>query len=174
MMICFKHSLTLFVTSTAVETKSKEIKMKNKAMKVLLTTTMILGSATALAGNYQNQTASGYDTAPKDIPDSRTQNKPMHKMDKSAAATDTWSNDRTSPRMTDSMRNIKKAQKVLNKKGFKVGPEDGVIGQRTRSAIMDYQNENDLTATGSLNQETLQRMDIEPTSRTRNSDSYSE
>jgi len=148
--------------------------MKNKAMNVLLTTSMILGSATAFAGNYQNQTASGYDTSPKDIPESRTHNKPMHEMDKTTAATDTLFHDITNPRMTDSMRNIKKAQQVLNKRGFKVGPEDGVIGQRTRSAIMDYQNENDLTTTGSLNDETLNEMNISPATNTRNSNTYSE
>jgi peptidoglycan hydrolase-like protein with peptidoglycan-binding domain len=148
--------------------------MKNKAMKILLITTMILGSSGAIAGDYQNKTASGYDTAPKDIPDFQARNNTMHRMNKEAAGTGTWTVDKKSPRTTDSIRNIKKAQKVLNKKGFKVGPEDGVIGQRTRSAIMDYQNEHDLTATGSLNRETLKRMNIPTSFRSRDSNLYSE
>jgi len=45
---------------------------------------------------------------------------------------------------------VRNAQIFLNELGYNAGPEDGVIGSTTRSAIRAYQYDNGLTATGDL------------------------
>ena len=46
-----------------------------------------------------------------------------------------------------------RVQQTLNALGFNAGPADGVFGQRTRSAIRQWQDENGLDATGYLTRE---------------------
>lgn len=46
------------------------------------------------------------------------------------------------------------AQDQLNRLGYDSGHEDGVVGVKTRSALMDFQRNNGLAATGTLNPDT--------------------
>jgi len=71
---------------------------------------------------------------------------------------------------------VRESQHSLHERGYSTGTIDGVLGSRTRSAIMDFQKENSLKATGRLDKETLERLDIESdyNKKTFNSNQYSE
>ncbi len=161
--------------------------MKNKAMNVLLTTTMILGSATALAGStgsYQDKSASNYHTSPDHVNSNRSQNESMNKpmrsyddVNTTASSTERWSKKSQDKKMLEartSMNDVKRVQEALNQKGFAAGTTDGIIGAKTRAAITKFQKENNLAATGSLNQQTLEKMNIERNFKPEASDTYAE
>jgi peptidoglycan hydrolase-like protein with peptidoglycan-binding domain len=71
---------------------------------------------------------------------------------------------------------VRKSQSSLQERGYNTGASDGVIGSRTKSAIMDFQKENSLPQTGNLNRETLERLNIDSdySKKTYESDQYSE
>lgn len=52
------------------------------------------------------------------------------------------------------------AQKLLTILGFNPGPADGVMGNKTRNAISEYQKQQGLATTGELDSVTLARMGI--------------
>lgn len=49
-------------------------------------------------------------------------------------------------------------QRTLNNLGHACGPEDGVMGPKTRSCIRSFQKANDLEVTGKVNEATYQKM----------------
>jgi hypothetical protein len=51
-------------------------------------------------------------------------------------------------------------QKVLNKKGYDAGVEDGIYGRGTKAAVILFQQENGLVVNGELNQRTLTTLNI--------------
>ena len=53
---------------------------------------------------------------------------------------------------------VQKAQRVLKDLGFNPGPIDGKWGHRTRSAVLEFQQKNNLPATGDLNVETQKKL----------------
>jgi len=54
---------------------------------------------------------------------------------------------------------IMAVQKALNNSGFKV-KEDGFMGKHTRQALMKYQKDNNLKATGKADMETMAKLGI--------------
>lgn len=56
---------------------------------------------------------------------------------------------------------VKKAQQQLTKIGYDPGPVDGKMGQKTEEAIKNFQRDNALTITGTLNEETLGKLGID-------------
>jgi peptidoglycan hydrolase-like protein with peptidoglycan-binding domain len=57
---------------------------------------------------------------------------------------------------------IRAVQQGLDKQGFKVGPADGVWGQRTESAIANFQRARGMTASGELDAHTLAALGLLP------------
>src|ERR1700726_1878691 len=49
---------------------------------------------------------------------------------------------------------LQQAQTLLNEKGFNVGDVDGVLGPRTRRAVMAFQRQRGLEPTGQIDQQT--------------------
>lgn len=49
---------------------------------------------------------------------------------------------------------IKSAQEALNRAGYKSGPEDGLIGKKTRKALKNFQRDSGLPVTGILDDKT--------------------
>lgn len=43
---------------------------------------------------------------------------------------------------------IKKVQEALNEKGYDCGNADGIMGKKSKQALMDFQKDNDLTIDG--------------------------
>jgi hypothetical protein len=56
-------------------------------------------------------------------------------------------------------------QQKLSKQGYYRGEVDGVLGPETRRAIVRYQSNNGLRATGSLTPETLQSLSLQRVAR---------
>jgi peptidoglycan hydrolase-like protein with peptidoglycan-binding domain len=83
-------------------------------------------------------------------------------------------------RMDDSgtrVSNLEKEKKkdieqALEDKGFEPGSVDGVIDSKTQSAISQFQRDNNLPATGMVNEQTAKRLgvDIIPSSSERQSE----
>ena len=57
-----------------------------------------------------------------------------------------------------SAADVKSMQVALKDKGFDPGPADGVMGPRTRAALMDYQRKEGLTPTGRWDDETAMKL----------------
>lgn len=51
-------------------------------------------------------------------------------------------------------------QKALNGRGYDAGEPDGIPGPQTRSAIRDFQSNNDMVADGHASQDVLERLDL--------------
>jgi localization factor PodJL len=52
---------------------------------------------------------------------------------------------------------VREAQRLLNAAGFDAGPVDGIVGPRTKRALIKYQAANGLEVTGELDAATLAR-----------------
>jgi peptidoglycan hydrolase-like protein with peptidoglycan-binding domain len=61
---------------------------------------------------------------------------------------------------TSQPRFIREAQRSLGELGYRPGPIDGVVGRRTRDALARYQRAQKIPVTGSLDAETMVRLDI--------------
>lgn len=71
--------------------------------------------------------------------------------------------------------NVKDVQSALSAHGLAVGSIDGVIGPKTRAALRDFQADNGLAVTGSINQETIQKLGLNfETDATQANDIYAE
>jgi peptidoglycan hydrolase-like protein with peptidoglycan-binding domain len=55
---------------------------------------------------------------------------------------------------------VRQAQKVLKEKGFDVGEVDGVLGPRTRKALIAFQRQQRLEASGQIDQQTASALGI--------------
>lgn len=55
---------------------------------------------------------------------------------------------------------IRQAQMQLNKRGFNAGPQDGVWGPETESAIREFQRSRGLEVTGRLNDRTMKELGV--------------
>lgn len=57
-------------------------------------------------------------------------------------------------------RFVRDAQRALHDLGYEPGPIDGILGMRTRAALVRYQQAKGLPTTGWLDTETMARLDI--------------
>ena len=57
-------------------------------------------------------------------------------------------------------RFVRDAQRALKDLGYDVGPVDGSIGPKTRSALLRFQRSRGLPMTGELDAESMARLDI--------------
>jgi localization factor PodJL len=57
---------------------------------------------------------------------------------------------------------VREVQMKLNQKGFDVGGPDGVMGPRTKDALMQFQRQQGLAASGEIDNETMAALDIGP------------
>jgi localization factor PodJL len=58
----------------------------------------------------------------------------------------------------DMKQAITNIQAILNKNGYDAGPADGMMGQKTRSAIMAFQTDNGMTADGEVSEALLNKL----------------
>ena len=62
---------------------------------------------------------------------------------------------------------VRMVQRTLNNRGFRAGPPDGVLHERTRMALREFQRSENLEDTGRLNERTLAALGVhEPTATT--------
>jgi len=55
---------------------------------------------------------------------------------------------------------VRDVQQALQNKGYDVGPIDGVMGQRTQSALREFQQQQGLTRSGRIDQQTMSALDV--------------
>ena len=60
--------------------------------------------------------------------------------------------------------NIKEVQQALKDKGYDPGPVDGVMGSKTKDALKSFQSASNLSATGTLNSETAEKLGVQSSS----------
>jgi peptidoglycan hydrolase-like protein with peptidoglycan-binding domain len=53
---------------------------------------------------------------------------------------------------------VQKMQKMLNEKGHMAGPEDGIMGPKTKKALSEFQTSQGLPATGKPDMETMKAL----------------
>lgn len=70
-----------------------------------------------------------------------------------------------------SKETIYSVQEALNNNGYKCGTPDGIIGKKTKAAIKEYQKDNDLKVTGSINKTLLKLLGITETKASASSSS---
>ena len=63
---------------------------------------------------------------------------------------------------------VRDAQDALQKKGYDVGQIDGVMGPKTSAALREFQQAQGLSASGSLDQQTLSALDVQSDARSGN------
>jgi peptidoglycan hydrolase-like protein with peptidoglycan-binding domain len=56
---------------------------------------------------------------------------------------------------------VKQAQQALNDKGFNVGTPDGIAGPKTAAAVKKFQQQQNIGASGQLDQQTLAALGIQ-------------
>src|SRR5437870_3852463 len=56
--------------------------------------------------------------------------------------------------------NVRTAQQALRDQGYNPGPIDGVMGPRTSAAVRDYQTKEGLTASGQLDDATMDKLGV--------------
>jgi peptidoglycan hydrolase-like protein with peptidoglycan-binding domain len=54
--------------------------------------------------------------------------------------------------------NICKAQEQLSKLKYDPGPADGIMGSKTKNAIMSFQRDNNLIVSGELDESTIKKL----------------
>ncbi len=59
-----------------------------------------------------------------------------------------------------SSEQIRQVQQKLQEEGHNPGPIDGVWGPQTQAAVRDFQQQNNLQATGQLDQRTMQELGV--------------
>lgn len=71
---------------------------------------------------------------------------------------DEWTEGDTTTAGIDMEKAVSSIQIILNKNGYDAGPTDGVMGERTRSAIQAFQKDNDMTPSGDVDKELVQAL----------------
>ena len=56
---------------------------------------------------------------------------------------------------------VMQVQKALNEAGYSAGPEDGVLGTQTHSAISEFQQAQGMEATGELDRDTINALGLD-------------
>ena len=74
---------------------------------------------------------------------------------------DVWKNTATNVASVSTKDMIRSAQEMLTQQGFDPGPSDGVMGAKTRDAIMAFQQRTGLKIDGKLTAELLNKLQSE-------------
>ena len=63
-----------------------------------------------------------------------------------------WEEPGTKTASIDMKKAIANVQKILNKNGYEAGGADGVMGEKTKNAIIAFQTDNGLEPTGEIDE----------------------
>ena len=69
-----------------------------------------------------------------------------------------WSEDATTTGTVDMKQAVRNIQAILNKNNYDAGPADGIMGQKTKNAIMSFQAANGMTADGEVTEELVKAL----------------
>ncbi|WP_198023556.1 SEL1-like repeat protein, partial [Mesorhizobium sp. LSJC280B00] len=85
--------------------------------------------------------------------------KPLDPAANSADVPESWQDG--TPQTTagiDMKKAVQNIQRILNKNGYEAGNPDGMMGQKTKNAIMAFQADNDMKATGAIDEKLVKAL----------------
>ncbi|RUU47286.1 peptidoglycan-binding protein [Mesorhizobium sp. M6A.T.Ce.TU.002.03.1.1] len=85
--------------------------------------------------------------------------KPLDPAANSADIPESWQDG--TPQTTasvDMKKAVQNIQRILNKNGYEAGNPDGLMGLKTKNAIMAFQTDNDMTATGTVDEKLVKAL----------------
>ncbi|MER9231923.1 peptidoglycan-binding protein [Mesorhizobium sp. M0622] len=85
--------------------------------------------------------------------------KPLDPAANSADIPESWQDG--TPQTTagiDMKKAVQNIQRILNKNGYEAGNPDGMMGQKTKNAIMAFQTDNDMKATGAIDEKLVKAL----------------
>ena len=71
---------------------------------------------------------------------------------------DSWQENKDKTASIDMKKAVQNIQALLNKKGYDAGNPDGVMGGKTKTAIVAFQNDNDMEPTGQINEKLVRAL----------------
>ena len=71
---------------------------------------------------------------------------------------DSWQENQDRTASIDMKKAVRNIQAILNKKGYDAGNPDGVMGGKTKTAIVAFQNDNDMEPTGEINEKLVRAL----------------
>ena len=71
---------------------------------------------------------------------------------------ESWQESAGTTASVDMKKAIGNIQKILNKNGYEAGNPDGVLGEKTKQAIMAFQKDNDMPATGAVDEKLVKAL----------------
>jgi localization factor PodJL len=84
--------------------------------------------------------------------------KPINQMANSADIPESWQDVPTTTASIDMTKAVRNIQRILNKNGYPAGSDDGVMGDKTRNAIMAFQSDNDMDPTGQVDKKLVKAL----------------
>ncbi|MER9649148.1 peptidoglycan-binding protein [Mesorhizobium sp. M0199] len=85
--------------------------------------------------------------------------KPLDPAANSADIPESWQDG--TPQTTagiDMKKAVQNIQRILNKNGYEAGNPDGMMGRKTKNAIMAFQTDNDMKATGAIDEKLVKAL----------------
>jgi localization factor PodJL len=78
--------------------------------------------------------------------------KPLDQAANGVELPDAWQDAPTTTASVDMKKAVQNIQRILNKNGYDTGGADGIMGGRTKNAIMAFQSDNGMKATGEVDE----------------------
>ncbi|MBA3448458.1 MAG: SEL1-like repeat protein, partial [Pseudaminobacter sp.] len=84
--------------------------------------------------------------------------KPLDPQSNSAEIPASWQESTTTTASVDMKKAVQNIQSILNKNGYEAGEPDGVMGGKTKTAIIAFQKDNDMEASGKVDEKLVRAL----------------
>ncbi|RUM98866.1 peptidoglycan-binding protein [Pseudaminobacter arsenicus] len=84
--------------------------------------------------------------------------KPLNALANSVEIPEAWQESPTTTASIDMKKAVRNIQAILNKNGYDAGNADGVLGEKTKTAIAAFQKDNDMEPTGEVNEKVVRAL----------------
>jgi localization factor PodJL len=84
--------------------------------------------------------------------------KPLDQAANNVDIPDAWLDAPTTTASVDMKKAVQNIQRILNKNGYDAGGADGIMGTKTKDAIMAFQSDNGLKATGEVDEKLVKAL----------------
>jgi localization factor PodJL len=84
--------------------------------------------------------------------------KPLDQAANNVDIPESWQDAPTTTASVDMKKAVRNIQRILNKNGYEAGGADGVMGGKTKSAIMAFQSDNGMKATGQVDEKLVKAL----------------
>jgi localization factor PodJL len=71
---------------------------------------------------------------------------------------ESWQESTDTTAGIDMKKAVQNIQSILNKNGYDAGGADGIMGEKTKNAIMAFQTDNDMTPTGEVDEKLVRAL----------------